>query len=199
MNIPSGAQVLTLPVKNLRVDSGYLNTNYANKNKFRHFGHDYTDRSGKSFDVIASGNGKVIATGKDRGSLWHVAVIVYTKVYNPTTGKVADLTVRYFHMRNIKVYKGMNVTRGVVIGSVIGQADDPTNDYPNLHHVHVEIDKDTIFACYSPQVSGGIYIKRGINSTINPANVFVIGTGQTAVGHGVNTYYKATDISFKKA
>lgn len=184
------SQILYLPADNCQLEAGYKNANYLKQYGYNHFGHDYGHPLRQKFDVLASGTGTVMACGKDRSTMGYVAAIVYKEVRLPTqTGskKELDLTVRYFHMESLKVRKGQQVSKGDVIGTV-------GNTVAGMKHVHVEIDIDTAWPAYSPQVAGGPIIKKGTDSTLNPAAVFYIGSGQKYTLHSVATYYaKGTD------
>ena len=186
------SQILLLPADNCQLEAGYKNTNYLKHYGYNHFGHDYGHPLRKKFDVLASGDGTVMACGKDRAAMGYVAAIVYKDVLLPGAQKNQDFTIRYFHMESLKVRKGQKVRQGDVIG-VVG------NTVAGMKHVHVEIDLDTAWPAYSPQVAGGPIIKKGTDSTINPSTVFYIGPGQKYTLHPVSTYYnKVTDNIVRK-
>lgn len=198
MNIPNGAQVLTLPVNNLRLDCGYKDPDYPYN--YKHYGHDYTCPNDLDIDVVSGGTGRVVACGLDRGTLLNIAVIIYDNVYMPNLKITRSVVVRYFHMKKLYIKNGQTVTRGTKIGMSMGYKNYPQKSNTGLRHVHVEVDGDarTKYACWSPQVGSGCrYLVKGTDTTINPANVFVIGNGQKATGHSCDTYYdRKTDLKF---
>lgn len=186
------SQVLLLPADNCQLEAGYKNSNYKKYYGYHHYGHDYGHPLRNKFNVLASGEGIVMACGKDNASMGYVAAIIYKDVTMPGAYKDRDLTIRYFHMESLKVHKGQKVRQGDVIG-VVG------NTVSGMKHVHVEIDLDTKYPTYSPQVAGGPIIKKGTDSTINPSTVFYIGPNQKYTLHTVATYYnKISDNIVRK-
>lgn len=83
-----GTQLLFYPMKECTIAAGYKNKAYAKSYGYVHYGVDFDDRWGKSYDVLASGKGTVLATEKNQNSIGGVVVIRYDDVYNPTTKKV---------------------------------------------------------------------------------------------------------------
>lgn len=186
------SQILLLPADDCQLEAGYKNKAYLKKYGYNHFGHDYGHPLRKKFNVLASGDGVVAACGKDKVSMGYVAAIVYRSVRLPGAQKDQDFVIRYFHMETLKVRRGQKVSVGDVIG-VVG------NSVAGMKHVHVEIDLDTAWPAYSPQVEGGPIIKHGTDSTINPSTVFYIGPTQKYSIHPVDTYCnKITDNIIRK-
>ncbi|MGN0629054.1 MAG: peptidoglycan DD-metalloendopeptidase family protein [Oscillospiraceae bacterium] len=183
---PAGAQLLFYPMTECTISAGYKNALYQKDKKYPHYGIDFDDRWGKDFDVLASGAGTVLATEKNSNSIGGVVVIQYDNVYNPTTKTKKSYIVRYYHLYSIKVKKGQKVNAYDVIGTESG-----SHKYWN--HIHFEIDSDTKYPYYTPQVaeaSSKLLIRKGAkDSTIlNPLTILVVGKKQTAKVHSLAPY-----------
>lgn len=193
---PKGAQLLFFPMLDCTISAGYKNTKYKRVNGYTHYGVDFDSKRAVDFNVIASGEGKVLGVEKNKNSIGGVVVIRYNNVYNPTTGKVKSLIARYYHFYSIVVKKGDIVKAYDVIGSMSGS-------HKWWNHVHLELDTDTAFPFYTPQVSeaGSKLLKRGglaasvlSKSIIDPMAVLVVGNKQAAKIHSLATYVdKITD------
>ena len=142
-------------------------------------------------DVLALGDGEVIAAGQDGPALTGklsrlgmVTVIVYRDVLC-NDGKVRDLTARTYHHASVAVKAGDKVQRGQVIAQY-----DNTGANSSGPHLHIGLDTDTKYPTLAPSVSvtannrivntQAEYAKAGglADSTINPAKVWFIGDGQ---------------------
>jgi len=77
----------------------------------------------KKVDVVATANGKVLATGRDRGGYGKFVVIDHGNGY----------TTRYAHLAWIKTKRGKRVERGDVIGK-LGKTGRTTG-----FHLHYEV------------------------------------------------------------
>ena len=156
---------------------GYKNPEYLNYWKYNHFGVDISTIQGGASDdhtVRASGDGTVLAAGKD-SRLGYGVAILYSKVYNHYTQKEIDVVARYMHLKSISVKTGDIVKANDPIGV---EGKEGTTDY----HLHIEFDTDTtpIYATWSPQVAGmGGFWKKGIDTTVNPSYLFYIGESQS--------------------
>lgn len=191
---PANAQLLIFPMIDCTVSGGYKNARYRRDNGFIHYGVDFDSKRAVDFDVIASGRGTVLGIEKNKNSIGGVVVIKYPKVYNPTTGKTKALIARYYHLFNIAVKKGDEVSAYDVIGMVSGS-------HKWWNHVHLELDTDTAFPFYTPQVSeaGSKLLTRGglaaavlSKSIINPMDVLVVGRIQQAKVHSKAIHASAT-------
>lgn len=95
----------------------------------------------------------------------NTVVIVYPNVYIHRTGKMQDLTVRCYHLKCCLVKAGDTVTTATRIG-IMGN----TGKYGNSPHLHIEMDTDTQYPCYTPGIAkDGAIIERGVDTTINPS------------------------------
>ena len=95
------SQRLTLPFKDMRITAGYKHPQYLKEWGWPHYGVDCYDPN--THDVLALGDGEVIAAGQDgptlTGSLSRlgmVTVIIYRDVLC-NDGKVRYLTARTYH------------------------------------------------------------------------------------------------------
>lgn len=187
INYPAGSQLLFFPMKECTVAAGFKNAKYPGGHKgVIHYGVDFDDRWGKSYDALASGEGIVLGTEKNsNNSIGGVVVIRYDNVYNPTIGKIQSLVARYYHFETISVVKGQKVKAYQKIG-VIGV-------HKWWNHIHMEIDTDIKHPFHTPQVAEGsskLLIRSGANdkTLLNPMDVLVVGKQQTAMVHSKATY-----------
>ena len=169
------AQKLFMPYSYGEVLAGYKVLPYVKEWGFRHFGVDLY-----SFDnpiisqrgrIFALGEGEVFACGADR--VGNVVVIIYPQVELPT-GEILDLVQRCYHLARIDVRVGGKVNKDTQIGI---EGNTGTGGY----HLHMELDRDTRFPCYSPQVKGGEVIKHGTDTTIDPLEVLYARRNQVIV------------------
>ena len=177
---PLDSQLLIYPTMDCRVTGGYKNAKYRNAHGHIHYGTDFVGRY-TPFDVVAQGNGTVLGVEKNQNSIGGVIVIKYDNVYNPKTKKVEDLIVRCYHIFTIKVKKNQRVKAYDVIGSC-------DNSHKWWNHIHLEVDRDTKYPFYTPQVaeaSSKLLIQNGSNdrTLINPMDILVIGAKQACEIH----------------
>lgn len=187
-SVPKDSQILIYPMMECTVAAGFKNKKYAMdpQHKFTHYGVDFDERGASGFDVMASGNGVVLGVERNTNQVGGVVVIQYDKVFNPSTGKSISYVARYYHLQTITTRKGRKVKAYDVIGTVSGS-------HPWWNHVHMELDTDTKFPFYTPQVSESasrMLKRRGANgrTVVNPIDVLVIGKKQTAQIHPLAVY-----------
>lgn len=183
---PENAQLLIFPMIECTVAGGFKNSLYKKDYGYVHYGVDFDDRWGKDFDVIASGDGKVLGIEKNSNSIGGVVVIQYDNVQLPGTRQIIPLIARYYHLYNVKVVKGQTVKAYDVIGTVSG-------GHKWYNHVHMELDTDIKYPFYTPQVSedaSKLLVRNGATDTtlLNPMNVLVVGEKQTCVVHSLAVY-----------
>lgn len=192
INQPEKGQLLIFPMTECTVSAGFKNTKYKKDYGYVHYGVDFDDRWGKDFDVIASGEGTVLATEKNSNSIGGVVVIKYTNVYDPSKSMYRDIVARYLHLYSIKVKKGDKVAAYQVIGTISG-------GHKWWNHIHMEIDTDVKHPFHTPQVaeaSSKLLIRGGATDStmLDPMHLLVIGHKQTCVVHSLAVYAnKATD------
>lgn len=184
---PADAQLLIFPMLDCTVAGGYKNERYEKDKKMVHYGVDFDSKRAVDFDVIASGSGTVLGVERNKNSIGGVVVIKYPKVFNPTTGKTQDLIARYYHFYSIAVKKGDKVEAYQKIGTESGR-------HKWWNHIHMELDTDTEYPFYTPQVKEGAsdLLKRGnysvftlSKSIIDPITVLIIGKKQAAKVHSL--------------
>ena len=170
-------QKLIMPFVKQMMLCGYKNAQYLAYWKYQHYGVDISTIQGGAGDdhiIYASGDGVVVAVGKDNSLGWGLAVL-YKDCYNHHTGQSCDLVARYMHMSEVYVAEGQAVKAG---DKLAPEGKEGTADY----HLHLEFDTDTNYPAYSPQVSSGHALwKKGSDSTVNPSFVMHVGTGQEVV------------------
>lgn len=188
------AQKLILPINQARITAGYKNANYKKEFGYTHYGIDMTDRDRKNLTIWGSGSGEVVETGWSNSG-GNVVIVVY-KDCLLTSGVVKDLVFRYYHLSSIKVKKGQKITKDTIIGNY-GNTGASSGA-----HLHLEIDTDTLYPVYTPQISkdSGV-LKRGTDSTINPTLCLYVKTTapdyQSITNSGYNTL-TSTDLNYKK-
>ena len=188
------AQKLILPINQARITAGYKNANYKKEFGYTHYGIDMTDRDRKNLTIWGSGSGEVVETGWSNSG-GNVVIVVY-KDCLLTSGVVKDLVFRYYHLSSIKVKKGQKITKDTIIGNY-GNTGASSGA-----HLHLEIDTDTLYPVYTPQISkdSGV-LKRGTDSTINPTLCLYVKTTapdyQSIANSGYNTL-TSTDLNYKK-
>lgn len=159
------AQNLVIPFKKSMMLCGYKNANYKEAWGYPHYGVDISTIQGGAGDdhnIYGSGNGTVVAVGKDN-SLGYGVAILYKDCANRYGTESVDIIARYMHMKSISVKTGDAVTVNTLIGV---EGKEGTEDY----HLHFEMDTDTKYPTYSPQVSKGhTFWKKGTDSTLNPS------------------------------
>lgn len=171
------SQRLKMPFSGQMALCGYKNAKYQQHWGYAHYGMDLSSiqgGAGKDPTVLASGEGEVLAAGKDTRLGYGLAVL-YRGAYNHKTGQTVDVVARYMHLRSIAVGLGDRVQPGTALGV---EGKEGTTDY----HLHLEFDTDTTpaYATWSPQVAGtGGFWKKGTDTTLDPAYLLHVGSGQT--------------------
>lgn len=157
-------QRLLFPFPRGMIICGYKTNQYLKSWGYPHYGIDISTNQGimqKDHIIRASGYGKVVATGLDT-SLGRGVAILYENCVS-RNGEVKNLIARYMHMSTIYVSAGQNVSPG---DKIAVEGKEGTTDY----HLHFELDTDTNYPTYTPQVSAGhSFWKKGIDSTLNPS------------------------------
>ena len=176
--IPAGAQLLVLPIDDCKLNAGYKSGKYREVYKINHYGWDLGSVSGNR-PLQGMGRGVVVAAGMDgantKDRLGNCLVLVYPKVLC-RDGKVRDLSCRMFHLANIAVKAGQEITSETILGQY-GATGNPA--YCSGPHLHIEFDTDTQYPAYAYGVAGGKIIKRGtVDSSLSPSQVFCLGAGQ---------------------
>ena len=170
-------QYLIMPFTRCMMLCGYKNPQYTKYWGYPHYGVDISTIQGGASDdhrILASGEGVVLAAGKD-SRLGYGAAVLYQDVLNHHTGETISVVGRYMHMKSLLVKEGDTVQAGPVIGE---EGKEGTADY----HLHLEFDTDVTpaYATWSPQVAGtGGFWKKGVDSTVNPSYLLYVGPGQS--------------------
>ena len=188
------AQRLILPINNCRITSGYKNSNYKRQFGYTHYGVDMTDKNRKTLTVWASGVGEVKLTGWSNSG-GNVVIVVY-KDCLLTDGTVKDLTIRYYHLDSISVKSGQKVTKDTKLGNY-GNTGASAGA-----HLHLEIDVDTKYYQYTPQISrdNGV-LKKGVDSTIDPITcLYIKGTAPDNQSISIASYntISSKDLNYKR-
>ncbi len=170
-------QKLIMPFTRQMMLCGYKVAPYVLEHGYPHYGVDIsTIQGGAGTDptIYASGDGVVVAAGKDN-SLGYGVAVLYPDCYIHATGKVCDLIGRYMHMPKMYV----SVGQAVKVGDKLAvEGKEGTDDY----HLHIEFDTDTKWPVYTPQVAAGkTFWQKGTDSTVNPSHVLHVGAGQEIV------------------
>lgn len=190
-------QRLVLPINNFKPTAGYKSEKYRRKFGFRHFGIDCVG----SDEVYALGNGVVKlagcdgkngkTTGKTAGC-GYVAIVVYTDCENNKSGKPADLTVTYMHLRELpSVTAGQRVTKDTVIGYM-----GNTGAHTTGKHLHMQMDTDTKYWQYCAGLKkrgyGVFKFAKGgnVDSTVNPTDYLWIDGNQRVTAAKSEWYEK---------
>ena len=128
-------------------------------------------------EVLALGDGRVAAAGID--SLFGgTVVVVYPNVLLEREKRVMDVTCRCYHLSKVLAKPGQIVRAGDVIGV---QGNTGAYQAKMGVHLHIEFDRDTAHPCHVPGIAkNGNIIKRGTDSTLDPADVFHRAPGQSA-------------------
>ncbi len=159
-------QKLIIPFKRAMMLCGYKTASYLAAWGYPHYGIDISSKQGNAGTddtIYGSGEGTVLAAGKDN-SLGYGVAILY-KGCECRNGGAKDVVARYMHMSSISVKAGDKVTTATKIGI---EGKEGTADY----HLHFELDTDTTekYATWSPQVSKNhTFWVKGTDSTVNPS------------------------------
>lgn len=159
-------QTLQLPFQAQMMLCGYKNEKYRAHWGYPHYGIDISSMqggAGTDAQIYASGEGRVLAAGRDNTLGYGVAVLYEN--CKSRSGETRSLTARYLHMRTLLVRAGDRVHAGTPLGL---EGKEGTKDY----HLHLELDTDIreSFAVWSPQVSAGhTFWKKGSDTTVNPS------------------------------
>lgn len=178
-SIPAGAQLLTLPIDDCKLNAGYKAKKYRETYKINHYGWDLGSVSGVR-PLRGMGKGRVVAAGPDgahdKDRLGNCLVVLYPGVLC-RDGKVRELACRMFHLESIQVEPGQEIGPETILGRY-GATGNPA--YCSGPHLHIEFDTDTQYPAYAFGVAGGKVIKRGtVDSSVSPAQVFCVGAGQS--------------------
>lgn len=184
-------QKLILPFTKQMMLCGYKNKKYADYWGYAHFGVDISSiqgGAGTDATIYASGEGTVVAAGKD-SKLGYGLAVLYKDCYNHHTGKSCDLIARYMHMCKLHVTAGQKVKTGDKLAT---EGKEGTGDY----HLHLEFDTDTSWPINTPQVAGSNFWKKGTDSTVNPSYIFHVGSMQTLADPTYNpAWLNAEDVT----
>lgn len=153
-------QKLILPINKCKITASPKTNAYKNRFGFEHYGTDMVSTS-LSRTVWASGDGVVLSVGNDL-VFGNCVTVMYQNCLNHRTKEVADLVVRYFHLKSIAVKVGQKCDINTKLG-VYGN----TGKYSFGAHLHVTADLDCKYFNYEP----GLYknsniIKRGNSKTV---------------------------------
>lgn len=169
-------QKLIFPFRRGMIIAGYKTAIYKKSWGYDHYGIDISSRQGydatgvaKNDHVIyASGEGEVVwcqydTAVKNTAKTLGYAIAILYKDCVAHDGTVKDLVLRYMHSDTTFVKKGDKVHLGdpITVENKVG-----TTDY----HLHLEMDEDTAWPQYTPQVSAGHSgWPKGVDSTVNPS------------------------------
>lgn len=121
--------------------------------------------------VWAMGSGEVIVAGFDN-VYGGTAVVMYKDVYLRALKESRDVIARCYHMEKVYVKKGQKITTASKLG-VMGN----TGQYTSGEHLHVELDTDTKWPCYTIELKNNSNIMKrgtGADTTIDPAKVLYV-------------------------
>lgn len=181
------SQRLILPLTKTFVTASYKIPEYRKYFGWDHYGYDLTSTSR---EILACGNGTVVAAGQDGSTktgqysrLGNVIVIVYKDVLC-NDGNVRNLTCRMYHLDSIIVKAGENVKQGDIIG-IYGNTGANTTGA----HLHIEFDSDINYPtlAYGVSIGGNVinrkedYSKAGglVDSTVDPDKIWFVGQNQS--------------------
>lgn len=162
-----------LPLNQARMTAGYKNEAYRKKMGFPHYGVDMADLHRKDRAVYAPFAMKIVAVGND-ALMGNTIIGISEKpieVHHGPKKGVHRLVVRMAHLDKVYVKVGDLVKpEGKKIADY-----GATGKYGGSPHLHIEIDTDIRFPAHSPTLSKSSNIwKAGINTTINPMDVFKV-------------------------
>ena len=153
-----------------------------------------TDLAKKDMTIWCSGKGEVKKTGWSNSG-GNVVIVVY-KDCLLTDGTVKDLTIRYYHLDKIYVKEGDRVNKDTRLG-LYGNTGASAGA-----HLHLEIDIDTKYYQYTPQISkdNGV-LKKGVDSTIDPITcLYIKGTAPDNQSISIASYntISSKDLNYKR-
>lgn len=185
---------LLLPFKKQRLFCGYKVPAYEVNWGYPHYGVDIAARW-YDYDatIYASGDGTVVYSGKDN-TLGYAIAVLYKDCENNITGERHDLIARYMHCEKSYVTTGQAVNKNTPLAK---EGNYGTKDY----HLHFELDTDTKYPLYSPQVSSNHTVwKKGVDSTVNPSEYLWSDEDRINIKPNYNsTYYSEKDYVFPPA
>lgn len=146
----STTQKLILPINAAKLTASMKTDSYRRRFGFEHYGVDMVCTSG-SRTLYASGNGKVVAAGRDR-VVGNVVAVCYPNALHRPTGKAMDVVFRYYHLETILVKEGERVTKDTRLG-VYG------NTGSLKMALHLEADTDVAHPLYSPTVGSSDFLR----------------------------------------
>jgi murein DD-endopeptidase MepM/ murein hydrolase activator NlpD len=191
------SQKLLLPFQSQMMLCGYKNAEYKAYWKYAHYGIDVSSiqgGAGTDAHIYASGEGTVLAAGKDNTLGYGVAVLYPDCIGRD--GGFLSLVARYMHLSALSVKEGDSVQAGDVLGV---EGKEGTGDY----HLHLEIDRDTTpqYAVWSPQVSKNhTFWVKGTDTTLNPTLWLWRGREQSLVAPTYNpAWLNSEDFEFPDA
>lgn len=186
VKVPKNSQPVYFPMKECTVAAGFKNARYRKAYGYTHYGVDFDDRWGKSYDVLSPINGIIWGAEMNKNSIGGVLVIYGKDIYEPANGLIRDGIVRLYHNAELHVKKGQTVRAGDVLAEISGT-------HPTHNHIHMEIDWDIKHPYHTVQVKedgSELLIRKGAsaNTMANPMNVCIIGKHQTAIVHSKAIY-----------
>lgn len=142
-------QKLILPINKCKMTASWKTTAYLSKYKVTHYGADLISSTGSADgkrSFYASGNGLVMAAGRDN-VVGNVVAVLYENSLHRPTGQYRNVVFRYYHLDKISVKAGQSVTKDTVIGEY-----GNTGSLTMGKHLHLEADTDVLFPLWSPTV-----------------------------------------------
>ena len=192
--IPKNSQLLILPIDTTYIGAGFKNAKYPTSpnHSFPHYGVDFSFYRHGTFNIRASGNGRVLGVEMNSNSIGGVVVVRYDNVYNPTTKRVGSYIFRYMHLLTLPVRAGQVVTKETTLGAV-------QSIHKWYNHLHLEVDTDVKYPFHTPQVaeaSSRLLVRSGATdlTMINPIDLLVVGQFQTGIVHPDAIYATTKDV-----
>lgn len=160
-------QKLILPINQCRITASYKTPAYKARFGFSHYGVDMVSSAGQA-TVYACGDGEVLCAGLDN-LLGNVVVIRYDNAYNHKADGILSVIARCFHLANIRVRQGQNVTKDTVIGQY-----GNTGKYSAGAHLHLEFSSDLANPLASSTLGGGSNIMKAAAKDCSIDPVFLL-------------------------
>ena len=146
---PGDTQKLRLPINGENCLSASRNPSwngaYAIQYKQPHYGADLACAGNTILKGL--GRGTVVGAGWNKTEGNYVSVL-YNSCIPVNGGATKDIVVRYFHMNQISVNIGDDVTTSVVLGYSGNKGEWAFGAY----HVHIEVDRDTANPNSTPSI-----------------------------------------------